>query len=112
MIFFKKEFKKNSPVNYIILPNGVEIDKFKYTQKQDNFVLTYLGQFNKWKNIDLIFSSFSLLDEKFTLKIAGGKGDRKSIEIIEELIKKYNIDKKRVNYLGFIKQNEIVKKSP
>ena len=103
---FKNEFNF-SPHSYIVLPNGVEIDRFNSIEKENNFVLTYLGQFNEWKNVELLFSSLSLLDEKFTLRIAGGKGDEKSKEFIEKLMIKYSINEKRVVYLGFIKNSEI-----
>ena len=105
---YKNEFSEE-PNNYIVLPNGVEIERFKDIKMANNFVLTYLGQFNEWKNVDLIFESLSLLDDKFTLRIAGGKGDEQSKEYITKLMKKYNISENRVNYLGFVKNTEISK---
>jgi len=106
---YKQEFKQK-PLNYIVLYNGVELEKFKNAKYENNFVLTYLGQFNPWKNVELIFGAFSLLDARYTLKIAGGKGDDKSKEFILSMLKKYHIDQKRVQYLGFIKNEEIVDK--
>ena len=103
---YQKEFN-TTPLSYIVLPNGVEVERFDNIKKVNNFVLTYLGQFNEWKNVELLFETLSLLDNKFTLRIAGGKGDEKSNFYIKSLIKKYSISNERVNYLGFIKNSEI-----
>jgi glycosyltransferase involved in cell wall biosynthesis len=111
-LLFKKEYDfklKNS----VVLPNGVEIEKYsqaKQNRSQDKIILTYLGQFNKWKNVELLFSSLALLEERYILKIAGGKGDKKSKEYINNFMKKYNIDKKRVIYMGFVNTADIIKK--
>ena len=113
VILFEKEFNYKVNKN-IVLPNGVEIEKISKAQKnKDNskIFLTYLGQFNKWKNIELIFESFSLLKlNNIYLKIAGGKNDKKSELIINNYTKKYNINPSKVIFLGFVKNNEIVEK--
>jgi len=106
---YKKEFRV-LPKNYIVLPNGVETEKFAKTIKAKNYVLTYLGQFNIWKNVELLFASLSLLDKKYTLRIAGGKGDKESQKFINDLLRKYNIDSKRVTYLGFVKHKDVIDK--
>ncbi len=103
---YEKEFNK-LPKRFVILPNGVELERFRNIKFKENFVLTYLGQFNIWKNIELIFASFSLLDDKYTLRIAGGKGDSESKEYIYGLINKYSIDESRVDYLGFVNNKYI-----
>lgn len=108
-LFFKQEFGRN-PKNYIVLPNGVEVEKFKDATMSNNFVLTYLGQFNYWKNVELIFQSLSLLDEKYTLRIAGGKGSIEDESYIKDLVKKYDINPSRVNYLGFVNNHEVADK--
>lgn len=99
--FFIKEFG-SLPKSSSVLPNGVEIDKFCNICMESNFVLTYGGGFNDWKNLDIIFESLSVLDKKYTLKIAGGKGNSKSENYVKNLIDKYSIDPSRVNYLGFV----------
>jgi glycosyltransferase involved in cell wall biosynthesis len=48
-----------------------------------------------------------LLDDKYTLRIAGGK-NKDGKKIIQNLIKKYNINPKRVNYLGYIDNDHVV----
>ncbi|RRS32459.1 MAG: hypothetical protein P794_01090 [Epsilonproteobacteria bacterium (ex Lamellibrachia satsuma)] len=90
LLVYEKEFK-HLPQDYIVFPNGVETEKFSKATKSKNYVTTYLGQFNSWKNVELLFASLELLDEKYTLRIAGGKGDNESQEFIHRLIHKYNI---------------------
>ncbi|HIE73144.1 MAG TPA: glycosyltransferase [Flavobacteriales bacterium] len=108
-VFFKQEFECD-PIKFAILPNGVEFDKFQGVTMSNNFVLTYLGQFNHWKNVELIFKALSLLDKKYTLRIAGGKGDNESEVFIKNLMEQYNIDSSRVCYLGFINNHEVANK--
>ncbi|MFP4487241.1 MAG: glycosyltransferase family 4 protein [Campylobacterales bacterium] len=105
---YEKEFD-SIPQKYTILPNGVELERFSLASMKKNYVLTYLGQFNDWKNVPLLFQTLSLLDQKYTLRIAGGKGDVKSKEYIDKLALKYNVSS-RVEYLGFVKNSEIVEK--
>lgn len=109
VVFFEKEFGCN-PKSYSILPNGVEIEKFSNVLMEPNYVITYGGGFNKWKNVDLIFEALSLLDDKFTLRIAGGKGDVQSDEYIQYLTKKFNINSRRVDYLGFVNNQDFPSK--
>lgn len=107
LYFYKNEFNKVPKFNYEILPNGVELEKFKNSQYCNNKVLTYTGQFNKWKNIELLFKTLSLLPKEFTLRIAGGQNE-KDKNYINYLTKKYNLNN-RVDYKGFVKNNEIPK---
>jgi len=103
---YKKEFNK-IPDLFTILPNGVELERFKNVNFKKNFVLTYLGQFNTWKNVELIFASLNMLDSKYTLRIAGGKGDEASEKYIRDLMKKCDICNSRVEYLGFVNNKDI-----
>lgn len=95
------------PDAYAVLPNGVELERFSKAHMEQNFVLTYLGQFNDWKNVPLLFEALALLDSRFTLRIAGGKNDEKSKRYIKELCDKYRIGE-RVSYLGFVANEKVV----
>lgn len=106
---FEKEFGV-LPDLYKVIPNGVEVEKFKNVSMSSNFVLTYAGQFNRWKNVELIFAALSLLPEKYSLRVAGGKGDEKSQTFIEDLSCQYYIDPNRVDYLGFVENTDIPNK--
>jgi len=106
IVLFEKEFNR-LPEKYLVIPNGVEIECFKGVSMANNYVLTYAGQFNEWKNVELIFNALSLLDAKYTLRIAGGKGGESSKLYIKKLINKYKIDASRVDYLGFV-SNDLI----
>lgn len=108
-VFFKKEFG-DLPHSVNVLPNGVEIEEFSKVLMSSNYVITYSGGFNRWKNVDLLFETLSILEEKYTLRIAGGKGDLQSDIYIDNLINKFDIDPSRVDYLGFVNKKEIAKK--
>ncbi|WP_200763504.1 glycosyltransferase [Nitrosophilus alvini] len=105
--FFKKEFGYYPKFKYTVLPNGVEIEKFKNVKMCQNRVLTYTGQFNKWKNVELIFAALKLLPKEYKLRIAGGQS-KKDVEYINFLVKKYNLEG-RIDYRGFVDNNEIPK---
>jgi glycosyltransferase involved in cell wall biosynthesis len=105
---FNDEFG-SLPKNYAILPNGVELNKFYKVNMKSNFVLTYVGQFNKWKNLGIMFHALSKLDKKYSLRIAGGKGNLQSKILIDSLIKKYKIDPSRVDYLGYVDNKDVPK---
>lgn len=96
------------PSKYTILPNGVELEKFNKAKMKNNYVITYVGQFNAWKNIELLFQSLMMLDKKYTLRIAGGKGDDESKHYIEKLKRKYRIEDQRVDYKGYVDNSDIV----
>lgn len=102
---FLKEFKK-IPTKYIVLPNGVEIEKFQNAKKGNDYIITYIGQFNRWKNVELIFQSMQYLPKQYRLKIAGGKNNKESELFIEQMIKKYNLDG-RVDFFGYIPNQKI-----
>jgi glycosyltransferase involved in cell wall biosynthesis len=100
LLFFEKEFNMLPKTDYLILPNGVEVDKFKNIKRKNNKVLVYTGQFNKWKNVEILFAALSFLPKDFTLKIAGGQ-HKKDKKYIKYLIDKYNVPD-RVYYSGYI----------
>ena len=106
LIYFKQEFGDYPKFKYIILPNGVEFERFQIAKMKQNYIITYTGQFNKWKNTELIFATLSLLPKNFTLRIAGGKNDINSNEYIKNMMQSYNLQG-RVDYKGFIHNNEI-----
>ncbi len=108
ILFYKKEFKEDPSFRYAVLPNGVELDKFSNALFKDSKVLTYIGQFNRWKNPELLFKTLAKLPKKFTLRVAGGKNNEDSRAWIKEQIEKYNL-KGRVDFRGYIPNNLIVK---
>ncbi|WP_457595749.1 glycosyltransferase family 4 protein [Hydrogenimonas sp.] len=107
---YVEEFSGNPDFLYVVLPNGVELSNFKKAKLEKNFVITYTGQFNSWKNTELLFQTLKKLPKKFHLRIAGGKKDGTSQPYIDEMVKKYGLQN-RVDYLGFLSQDEMVEKA-
>jgi glycosyltransferase involved in cell wall biosynthesis len=97
---------------YAILPNGVEFDHFHRVQAtplspHHPIVITYAGQFTRWKNIELLFHALSLLPKQYHLRIAGGKGDEASRLLIQTLTTKYQLEG-RVDFKGFVQPRELI----
>jgi glycosyltransferase involved in cell wall biosynthesis len=99
-----------APQKYVVLPCGADNEKFLGIKHQNSGVLTYFGQLNDWKNVPLLFETLSLLPQEFSLRIAGGKGDSKSKQYVDNLIQKHNLFG-RVDFLGFVPPDEIEKKA-
>ncbi len=93
-----------------VLPNGVNPQIFAQAKRgidSDRFVLTYAGQFTGWKNLPLLFQAMTHLDERFVLRVAGGKDDEASRSYIEGLISLYSLQG-RVENLGFVSRDKLV----
>ncbi|MDR3623690.1 MAG: glycosyltransferase family 4 protein [Chlamydiales bacterium] len=109
--FLKQEFLKIPP--YKILPNGVEIEQFSQITKPPYnecgpFIITYIGQFTAWKNVELLFQAMTHLDKRFILRIAGGKNDQKSTAQIQTWTYKYHLQD-QVDFKGFVAPKNLPK---
>ena len=97
---------------YSILPNGVETELFSqahspvHEKNPSHIVITYVGQFSSWKNIELIFQAMELLGNHYQLRIAGGKGNDESKKYIIQLTEKYKLTE-RVDYRGFVRPDQV-----
>lgn len=62
------ESKVGTIENSIVIPNGVDVEKFNFTKKEKNNKIAYLGQISRKKGIPLIiFLAESLPDYEFHL---------------------------------------------
>ena len=100
------------PKIVIVLPNGVDVQKFSCTQPADpdssEVIVTYAGQFTSWKNLPLLFESLRYLPPNFRLRIAGGKIKGEASRIyIEDLKQKFGVES-RVDFLGFVHPEKII----
>ena len=110
-IFVNSNYSKNIIQNVykkdsIVIYPGV--DSLTYApvsfEKKENYILT-VSRLTKFKNIDLLLSAFSAIDDQtITLKIIGD-GEEKANLI--ELAEKLKISE-RVNFLSNIKDKELV----
>ena len=96
---------------YSILPNGVETARFSSAQPPSSksalpIVITYTGQFSRWKNIELLFQAMALLGDRYQLRIAGGKGDSASENYIHQLAEKYGLAR-QLDFRGFVRPDKL-----
>lgn len=116
--FEAKLFKRFgiSEENIDIIPHGIDINLFKPSDPSELIqkynllnkkIILYVGRLFKGKRIDILVNAFLLLKDeipKAILIIAGGDYGYKTT--LENLIKKYNLQK-RVILLGFVPKNEL-----
>ncbi len=94
----------------VVLPNGVDPARFSSARRGSDphrLVVTYAGQFTRWKNLPLLFQALTHLDRRFVLRIAGGKDDEPSRSYIEGLISLYGLQG-RVENLGFLAREKLI----
>ncbi len=96
---------------FAVLPNGVNIPTFAQARPNPaSHILTYTGQFSRWKNVELLFQALALLDSSYRLRIAGGKGDAASRAWVEDKARRFGLQG-RVDFLGFLPPTEIACKA-
>ncbi len=84
-----------------IIPNGIDLDKFKITQKKrDKHTILYIGRLEKRKGVKYLLDAFALLKNDFKgakLIIAGDGPDREKLETYARDLKLRDI-----SFLGFV----------
>lgn len=105
-----RETKKYTNKDIMITPFGVDLNIFKplEVEKDEKIVIGTIKTLEKHYGIDYLVKAFALLCENHNnilLKI-GGKGSE--LENLKLLVKELNIEDK-VEFLGFLSQDEIVK---
>ncbi len=117
LLFKKKKLKdivipKNKT---ILLDNIYDTKKFnifsknelrnKYNFSQNEKIIFFVGGLVKIKNIDVLISSFNLLEDKNTILLIAGDGPEKNA--LEQTIKKLQLDK-RIELLGNLNGDKLV----
>ncbi len=105
---YREEFAA-LPARHLILPNGVELERFAQARRNPNGPVAYLGQFNSWKNVRLLFQALQRLPETLHLRIAGGKNDNASRAYIDGLSAEFGL-RGRVDYRGYIPNPQVVER--
>lgn len=105
-----RETKKYTNKEIMITPFGIDTNIFKpiNVEKEDNIVIGTIKTLEKHYGIDYLIKAFANLCKKYDnlkLKI-GGKGSE--LNNLKDLVKELKIEDK-VEFLGFLSQDEIVK---
>lgn len=117
-ILLKQEF--DSLPRFVVLPHAVEAEKFSdaasnltecTTESEMSYVVTFMGHFPAWRDIEKLFQSLAKLDGRFTLRIAGGISgetpDEVSRRFIQDLTDRYGLEG-RVDYRGHVPPGRLV----
>ena len=95
----------------IILPEGIDFKPWEredwYPSKVNNF--TYVGRYSSYKGIDdtvEAFCRFEKTHDDARLGIIGKKNDVYIKDVLEPIIKKYNVDHDKIIYHGFVSEEE------
>lgn len=106
----KKESEKFLPLNYKIIPNGVNTDYFRPHKKGDDvFRILYVGRLHRVKNIDLLMRSYARLlknntEIKSELLIVGdGPEQKRLFQLAEDLTLESS-----VKFLGYRRKEELI----
>jgi len=81
----KREAKEFLPMDFPVIPNGVDATYFKPANKKDDtFRILYVGRLHKIKNIDLLIKSFAEFaknnpEVKSELKLVGDGPERQNL---------------------------------
>ncbi|QXE20237.1 glycosyltransferase [Clostridium sp. 001] len=102
--------KVKLPVNKCeVLYNGVNLNKFKYHEREKGFNLAWIGYLNLRKNPMLVIQYFNELvkmDKRYQLYLAGPFQDESLYYYINDIIKKLGIQN-NIHFDGFIENNKM-----
>ena len=114
----KNELKKNCKKDIIVIPNGIDPEKFEGFPKQiirDKFkiqfkekIIVFVGGLRPVKGVKYLIEAFSIINQKNSdvkLFLVGDGLERRKLE---DAVKKADLEKK-VNFIGQVENNEIPK---
>jgi glycosyltransferase involved in cell wall biosynthesis len=102
----------SSHARTIVLPNGVDLSMFATSPApkvaDGCFHLRYAGQFDAWKNTDIMIEAMSLLPGTAVLELAGGElhSQQRIRASIEAVAKRFGVGD-RVRYVGFLSPRDV-----
>ncbi len=112
----KKEIKKNFKNEILVLPNGVDLEKFKGFSKEivhdklkipiEEKVILFVGELKKVKGLEYLIEAFKKINQRFVnskLLLVGGGLEK---ENLENIVKKNNLQNKII-FVGRIANQEV-----
>lgn len=111
VIFVSSNIAKDINKNGIVIPVGIDVDKFKSTSidydlsKINGKKICYLGRLSSVKGVNYLIESFATLKQNDLNLVIVGEGDQKAKLIA--LVKKLNLESK-VHFLGYKLSNTIL----
>lgn len=92
-----------------VIPNGINLDKFKYQNRKKGFKLACIGYLNLRKNPMIIIQYFNELvkkDNRYQLYFAGSFQEESLLYYIKDIINRLQIEK-NVHFDGFIPNDKM-----
>lgn len=80
----------------MVIPNGVDIEKYTYKERKPGFNIAYVGYINYKKGPMLLLHAFKAIydkDNRYKLFIAGKFQDPKDALYFKQMIKEWNLEK-------------------
>lgn len=104
--YISKKIKKMFNIDAIIIPNGVDIKKFKKARKLKKGrlpVIGFIGNHGWWSGVDFLLDVFKKIQNKFELWIVGGGSE---IPNAKRKVKKESI--KNVKFIGPVPKEKVI----
>ena len=111
VIFVSSNIAKDINKNGIVIPVGIDVDKFKSSSidsdlsKINGKKICYLGRLSSVKGINYLIESFAKLNQDDLNLVIVGEGDQKNK--LMSLVKELNLENK-VHFLGYKQSNTIL----
>lgn len=87
----------------VVIPNGINLSKYKFSDRKDGYNIAYVGYINYKKGPMLLLHTFKAIydkDNRYKLYIAGQFQDERDVLYFEQMIKEFGI-KKNVFFQGW-----------
>jgi len=86
-----------------VVPNGVDLNKFKFVERQNNQTIITTSRLVKKNDVENLIKALLFLPENYKLKILGLGPEEKKLK---DLVQKLRLDK-RVDFLGFVENEKL-----
>ncbi|ALS24475.1 methyltransferase domain-containing protein [Paenibacillus naphthalenovorans] len=101
--FVLEQIKGLSEDQAVVIPNGIDINKFAFKEREKGFRIAYVGYINYKKGPMLLLQSFKAIfdrDPRYTLHIAGQFQDPRDMLYFRQMIAEFGLQK-HVIYEGW-----------
>lgn len=92
--FFTDKFKIDNR-RILVIPNGIDVDKWTFREKKPGYNIAYVGYINYKKGPMLLLHTFKAIydnDNRYKLYIAGKFQDDRDVLYFQQMIKEFNIE--------------------
>jgi len=109
IVFVAEHVKKYCDLEHpheIIIPNGIDLDQFEFSQKTHGNDIGFIGLLSHKKGIMLLVHAFNSLPKNFKLHIAGEWQDDRERIYFSHIIKEIGLSD-RIDYVGQLPHDQV-----